>query len=79
MLGDGKSEPFQSTGTATGGVTGTECWVRSPYLVGAVGSSEQEGGSQPELDRVRLRLLLFRLPLHLLQPRNLILPCCPWE
>lgn len=60
MLGDGQSEPFQSTGAELGCVMGTGCWVRPPYLVGAVGSSEQEGGSQPELDGVRLGLLLFR-------------------
>jgi len=43
--------------------THDECWVRRPHLVGSVGSSEREGGSQPELNSMELRLLrAFQTP-----------------
>lgn len=56
----------------TGGVMGTEHRVRPPCLKGALGCSEEEGGSHPEHGTGKLSL-----PLRLLKPRDLLLPCCP--
>lgn len=78
VLGDGQSEPFQSAGTETGGVMGTEHWVEPPCPVGAVGSSDEEGGSHPGLES-EAETPAFQTPPTLAEPHDLLLSCCPSE